>query len=192
MRARFGLVAAAILAVGACNKDSTAPNPIPPNAIVYQMDARYLTYHLIDTTGGQRYELTWLRPTPTTAFVGYNCLGFVPKSAQDTTGSFYFYYSGPNIGRIERLDQGVTDTTTAYFLPPQGSDQGTRGTYATDSGNLLHLAWANGLQSRYFDPAAVLRISADTIWSDATFSYNGDSTHVQWQVAWIQKETCSL
>jgi len=192
MRARFGL-AAAILAAAACNKDSTSPQiPFPANAIIYQMDASYLTYHLIDTTGGQRYELTWLRPTPTTAFVGYNCLGFVPKSAQDTTGNFYFYFAGPNIGRVERLDQGTTDTTTGYFLPPQGSDEGTHGTYATDSGNRLHLTWADGLQSRYFDPTATLRVSADTIWSDANFSYNGDSTHVQWRVAWIQRQTCSL
>jgi hypothetical protein len=190
MRATLPLVL--IAAVAACSHDSTAPNPIPANAIVYQMDARYLRYHYIDTTRGQHYELTWLPPTPTTAFVGYNCLGFVPNAPTDTTGNFYFYYSGPNLGRIERLDQGILDTTTGYFLPPQGSDEGTRGTYATDSSNRLHLVWADGIQSRYFDAGASLQFSADTLFSSIDLSASADSIHVLWRVAWIQKENCAL
>jgi hypothetical protein len=173
-----------------CESSITAPGiDMPAGAVVYQMSPWYLTYHYVDSTAVQPYELEWLPPSVATPWVGLNCLGFVARTPQDTTGTFVFRYSGANTGRVRHTEAGLTDTLIGYFLPPNA--QGTHGDYVVESSGLLHLTWADGTQSRYFDPTATLHFSGDTLWSDYVRG-TGSTLHVEWHVAWIRQASCSF
>ena len=175
------------LMVGCATTEPTGLN-IPANAIVYEIAPKKLKYDYVDTTvSSTPYTLHWLSDS---TYTGFNCIGLVPRAAPDTTGTFVFVFSGTNTGYIKRLQNGTTDTTSAFFLPPLGFDQGTHGNYALDSSGKLKLFWADGTQSRYFDPAAVIRLHNDTLTSDFSFKASGDSVQFSWQVNWVREPRC--
>lgn len=160
----------------------------PANAIVYKIDPALLSYTFVDQTVQGGFSLAWL---PVEPYIGINCIGLVPKSAQDTSGTFVFGYYGPNTGRIERRTvAGITDTTTGYFLPATAFSQGTHGTYAVDQTGRLKLFWADGTQTRYFDAGADIRLFGDTIRAVADTRSNADSIRAQWTVYWTFDDVC--
>ena len=183
----FGVPIGLILVVGCGSSDLIGLN-IPANAIIYEIVGKRLTYDYVDTTqSGNPYILHLLSDT---TYTGFNCIGLVPRSSVDTTGTFVFRYQGTNTGLLRQTRNGTTDTTTFYFLPPINYDQGTHGNYALDSSGRLKLFWADGFQSRYFDPSAIIRLHSDTITSDVTFKANGDSVKITWQANWVREPTC--
>ena len=184
---RFAVATFSLAVLTGCLSTDNGTVQIPPNAIIYKLDPSLLRYTYTDTTAGNNYFLTWL---PTEAFVGINCLGIVPRSSVDTTGTFVFASNGPNTGRLEHRENATTDTVTAYFLPVSDYAQGTHGTYAVDQTGRMKLFWADGTQSRYFDPSATIRLFGDTIRSVSDIKTRGDSLRVVWDVWWTVDDHC--
>lgn len=186
---------ALVLAVGSlalfgCDGYNDDPIEIPAGALVYIIEPSLIGYEFDDTSGGRDFHLDWMFAIPEFPFTGRTCFGISPSAATDTIGSFVFRAVGPNEGYVLVRDGAVTDTGLAFFLPPAGSDAGTRGNYLLRSSGQLELSWADGLQSRYFDPAAVLRVSGDSIISDADLSERGDSVRTKWHVVWTRGQSC--
>lgn len=183
----------AVLVVAAgCLGEGPAVSSGPPfgsDAIIFQLQPRRIGYFFRDTSsvGSVQLDLTlsWL---PDTSFTGFNCIGFTPRSATDTIGTFQFYFIGPNQGLLQRIVGTVTDTVVGNFL---AGTEGTRGSYAVNSANQVSLFWddSNG-EVRYFDPVAQLTFIGDTLRSVADISHKADSIHATWNVSWI-RDTCS-
>lgn len=172
----IGLVAA----LGACNADVPAGPPFGPNAIVYRIQPQLISYLFTDTTAGQNLSLDWLSDT---TFFGHNCIGFTPRSSIDSIGTFQFYSTGGNQGYIERTISGAKDTVVGLFLT---GEEGTHGNYILSSTGRVTLSWLDGgVITRYFDPAAVIQFSGDTLRSIADLRFQGDSVRAQWDVSWI-------
>jgi hypothetical protein len=183
---RFLAACALAVALAACRSTDLEESfplleQIPDDAtVIYRIEPTLIGYHFRDTTAGQDLELRWV-DIPQQPFAGYNCVAFSPLSPTDTVGTFVFVARGPNQGFVERMTPVVTDTVTGYFI---GNGQGSRGSFVLDSQNRLTLTWANGTPQRYFDPSAVLRISADSLISDADITQAADSIHATWHVVW--------
>lgn len=178
---RYTAPALALLALAACiNPVENGGPPIPAGSLVFTFEPSILAYHLADSTNNTHFILDWIPP----AFSGYNCLGLLPNAAPgDTAGSFVFSWSGRNIGFLSRFADGVTDTTTGYFFPAQSL--GTHGSYVIDSSNKMTMSWVDGTRSRYFQPAADIRLRADSIISNVDLKTRGDSIHEVWHVVWV-------
>jgi len=180
---RCAVTLAALLA-GCLGATETKSPVIPDGTPVYRIDESQLFYAFRDTSAGRDIILSWLN-TPTVApLLGYNCLGMLPDGLGDSTGTFIFAWNGPNTGFVERWIGTTADTAVAYFFPPEGSDQGTEGSYVVNSAGELTLNWANGIQSRYFQPGAILTFRTDTIVSVVDVLSRGDSIREQWRVVW--------
>lgn len=186
---RRAMIAAALL-LGACKSlDQQVTVPvltIPAGYTAYVFDPAQVSYTFVDTssTGGDMH-LAWISQP---AFVGTNCIGLSPRIGVDTTGSFVFTYSGPNVGQLARLVHGQLDSTIGYFLGTEGS----HGTYYATSTGRLNLVFADGLaggDGRYFNGNSVIRLAGDTIASDTDIKLKGDSVHAVWHVDWL-KGTC--
>jgi hypothetical protein len=175
-----------MLCLGACrtlNLDSGTVE-IPPGYDVFRLQPKLLVYSFVDTTHGMDLHLKWL---PDSAYIGFTCIGLSPRTVPDTTGSFVFSFTGLNIGVLQKVDHGDTNLQAGVFLR---GDEGSRGTYAITSTGALNLFWSNGVRSRYFDNAAVIRMTGDTIFSDVVRRSNADSVQDAWHVAWLRGD-CS-
>lgn len=191
MRAfRLPVVAAFLLAAG-CGSiaDGSGSPTIPDGSTIFKLEPALLQYHYVDTSGINNVTLTWL---PSQGFVGYNCLAFKPNTPTDTTGTFVFAWNGQNTGRVQRESPGILDTLQAFFFPPTASPLGTHGTYVTDSSGKVKLTWADGVRSRYFQDAADIRFSGDSVISKVDVKAVGDSIHEQWTVYWIYDFSCNI
>lgn len=166
--------------------------PFGENDIIYQLQPRLLTYYFRDTSstsaGQQDITLEWL---PDTTFAGWNCIGFVPRSATDTIGTFRFYASGANQGLMRQTSQGISDTIVGSFLT---GFEGTHGTYAITSANQLRLFWADAAaEARFFRSAAVMTfIAPDTLRSVADVRIKADSVRTIFSVTWLQNDSCDF
>ena len=191
---RPALTAILVSGVGCLGSDVELPSgpPFGPNDIIYQIQPRLISYYFRDTsmTGTVQRDITlqWL---PDTTFAGWNCIGFLPRSASDTIGTFQFYFSGANQGLLRQTSQGISDTIVGNFLTGL---EGTRGTYAVTSANQLRLFWSDAdAEARYFHPSAVLTfIAPDTLRSIAVISTKGDSVLANWSVTWLQNDSCDF
>jgi hypothetical protein len=183
---RFALpVIGAALAAACIGPADTNQANIPDGAIIFKIAPQLLTDEYIDTTAGNQFGLTWLSSQ---GFIGYNCFGLSPTTPTDTTGTFVFGRAGPNTGRLERRNHGVTDTVPGYFIDTQAP--GTHGTYVVDASGKLTLTWVDGARTRYFAPSATLRLYTDTIESTADLRAKADSIRDQWHVYWTNSPTC--
>jgi hypothetical protein len=190
---RHRLPWALALALAACSTldvQETLPvqEQIPANAFaVYVLEPSLIAYlHTDSTTAGQGLKLRWVH-VPGVSFAGYNCVALSRQSPSDTVGTFVFVARGANLGVLERTRPEGVDTIAGYFI---AAGQGSRGSWALDSQNRLRLFWNNGTPSRYFDPAAAQRISADSLIADADLREVGDSIHTIWHVVWRQQGPC--
>jgi hypothetical protein len=173
-------LAGLMVAVVACGSDSPAGPPFGPDAIVYRIQPQLISYLYTDTTAGQDFHLDWLSDT---TYFGRNCIGFTPRSAIDTIGTFQFFAAGGNQGYIERTIAGTKDTVPGVFLT---GEEGTGGSYVLESSGRVTLTWQDGgTITRYFDPAATLRFSGDTLRATADLRFRGDSIRALWDVSWI-------
>ncbi len=185
-RHRFALALTLALGLAACRSTDLEESfplqeQIPATATaIYRIEPTLIDYRFRDTTAGQDLELRWVH-IPQQPYSGYNCVAFSPLSPGDTVGTFVFVARGPNQGYLERTTPVLTDTVAGYFI---ANGQGSRGSFVLDSQNRLTLTWANGTPSRYFDPSAALRISADSLISDADITQAADSIHATWHVVW--------
>ncbi len=177
------------LAAAACSGDLGRPPagpPFGPDAQVYFFDATRLIYTFTDTSRPNDFHLRWLSDT---IYVGYNCIGFTPRSPTDTVGTFQFYWSSANTGLLERTNNNVTDTVQGLFLTGL---EGTRGTYAVNAQGRVALNWQdwNGTPTRYFDAQAVIRLNGDTLRSMADLRFKADSIRTVWDATWIRRPAC--
>jgi hypothetical protein len=181
--------ASGFAALAGCVGSAMTGPSVPDGSITYRIDPSSIQYHFTDirVASGGDLELSWL---PLLGFTGDNCVALLPRSATDTVGTFVFAYAGPNTGRIARRRGAITDTVPGYFLPAAGSDQGTHGSYAVGATGLLKLAWADGIQTQYFDPGAVLRLVNDTITATADLRFVADSVRYTWHVSWVREAGC--
>jgi len=176
---RFAL-AAAVLAAAACTETGPVIPDLPAHTQHYQFNSLLLNYVYVDSTPGASVRLEWSQDT---TFVGFTCVQLVARVPGDTIGDFYFRISGANSGQLQREADGIIDTVDAFFLPPGGA-QGSGGTYVAHTTGIVDLNWRDGLQSRYFDPTAVIRLSGDTLFSDVTLGFTNGV--VEWHVGWIR------
>jgi hypothetical protein len=184
------LMIAAVLVLGACKSlDQQLAVPvihIPSGYIAYVFDPSLIAYTFVDTSAaGGDLHLAWVSQP---SFVGTNCVALSPRLGADTSGSFVFTYSGPNVGQLARLMHGQLDSTIGYFIGTEGS----HGTYYATSTGRLNLVFADGLaggDGRYFNSNSVIRLAGDTIASDTDIKLKGDSVHAVWHVDWV-KGTC--
>ncbi len=171
----------------ACNAlDGPERVDIPEGASIYKLAPTIMSYEGVDSTQGGHFAFTWLAGE---TFFGTNCLAFSPTPAASTSGSFVFFWTGENSGRVERRSSGaVLDTVQGFFMAVD--EPGTHGTYDVNASGALTLNWANGSRNRYFDPTATLRLSGDTVESVADLRARGDSIRDQWHVYWITSPSC--
>lgn len=183
---RVALPFAGLALAAACVSPSESDQVnIPDGAIIYKIAPQLLSDEFSDISAGQNYGLTWLSSQ---GFIGYNCFGFSPTTPTDTTGTFVFGRAGPNTGRLERRNNGTTDTVPGYFIDTQ--EPGTHGTYVVDATGKLTLNWTNGARSRYFAPNAVIRLYGDTVEAFADIRAKADSVRDQWHVYWTYSPGC--
>ena len=188
MRRPRVVLAFAVLAFAACKSlDEQVKLPvlsIPANYTAYVFDPHIIAYSFVDTSSGNDTHLSWIgQPN----FAGQNCIGLSPRTGGDTTGSYVFTWSGPNIGQLFRVMHGQADTTQGFFLSPAGEP--THGAYYLTSTGHLNLVPADGPaggDGRYFNTNSVITVSADTIFSDTDIKAFGDSLHANWHVGWVQ------
>lgn len=157
---------------------------IPAGARVYSMVDSILSYHFVDSTHGNSFELFWV---PKQGFEGHNCIGLVPSAATDTAGTFVFAFLGANRGVLKQRSFLDTTYVTGFFLP---AGVGSHGTYVYDSAGHLKFTWADGTPTQYFDPRADIQLHGDTIRSRAELSVLADSVHASWSVTWARTGTC--
>lgn len=187
MRRYVPLCALAVLA--ACKDLSVPVVTIPEGSLVYRIEPSILVYDFVNITSTADLHLSWITdpPPPVVALAGWNCIALLPLSVTDTIGTFVFAAVGPNLGRLQRTTLGVTDTINGLLLV---GTEGTRGSFALTSAGTLKLFWSDGQQTRFFDPAATLRLANDTIFADADLRERADSTRVEWQVRWVRALDC--
>jgi hypothetical protein len=173
--------ATVVLILLAC-KAVEPPYTIPAGYEAYRFAPLLLNYDFIDTTTGTNTHYVWAADP---LYLGLNCLALSPRTSPDTTGQFVFVRNGLNQGLMAQYINGVLgDSVIASFFAPL--PPGTKGNYAVTSTGRLNLFWADGTQSRYFDPTAVIRLLGDTIFSDVDLRDNGDSVRAQWNVRWLR------
>ena len=182
---RYFALGTLVLALGACVHATDADGPpIPAGSLVFTFEPTVMSYLYIDSTVSPPFRLDWLVP-PENTFNGFNCLGLLPNTPADTAhGTFTFSWSGPNTGPVQRSNTIDSDTVIGYFLPP-ANETPTRGNYSIDAGGNVTLSWSDGTPTRYFNPVGTIRLSADSIISDAVILTHGDSIREVWHVAWI-------
>jgi hypothetical protein len=180
----------ALLLLADCKSLDVPMVVIPDGALVYRIEPTLITYLFTDTTHLTDVHLRWITdaPPPQMPLAGWNCIALSPNTPTDTTGSFVFAFVGPNIGRLEQTVQGVTDSINGYLLR---GDQGTGGNFVVHSSGQLTLNWHDGTRSRFFDPAASIRLANDTIFSDADLRDRGDSVRAQWKIRWVRALDCN-
>ncbi len=188
MRRLRVVLAVSILAFAACKSlDDQVAVPvlnIPAGYTAFVFDPLSIRYHFTDTTAGNNVTLNWAgQPN----FAGNNCIGLSPRSNGDTSGSYVFTYAGPNIGQLQRVIRGDTDTTQGFLLSPVGEP--SHGHYYLTSTGHLNLVPADGPaggDGRFFNPNSVITVKADTIFSDTDIKASGDSVHATWHVVWVE------
>lgn len=174
---------AAVVTAGACTETTPTGPELPPWASEFVFFHPHLSYLYVDSSPGTDLRLEW---SGDTTYSGWNCLLFAPTTAGDSTGEFFWVIRGFNRGRMLRTQFGVEDSLDAFLLPPSGL--GTRGTFLASASGAVTLDWADGTPSRYFDPAANIRIEGDTIFSDVTLNFADG--FVQWRVGWLRVSSC--